>query len=131
LSNNSSSLNLLSQFEIHLNSKDWRKESFDQLAKDFQLSGVDFGTVSIEYTLEEILQCVIEGIQRVKSNKQHWDNLNYRIDLPTNIRIDDLDLHELARLFLLRSFQKVWLRKHYSKSISKDEGDDIEKHLKP
>ena len=106
-------------------------DTFNQLSKDFQLSGVSIESVSEEFDLTEIMRSITDSIQSVKSNKQQWDNLNYRIDLPTKIDIDCLSIEEASRLFLLRCFQKVWIRKHYSNSISKDDVNDIEEHLKP
>ncbi|HAQ71698.1 MAG TPA: hypothetical protein DCR48_12050 [Flavobacteriales bacterium] len=131
MSDNSFSLIASQQFDIQMNSKQWRMDTFNQLSKDFQLSGVSIESVSEEFDLTEIMLAINDSIQSVKSNKQQWDNLNYRIDLPTKIDIDCLSIEEASRLFLLRCFQKVWIRKHYSNSISKDDVNDIEEHLKP
>jgi hypothetical protein len=131
VSNNSFLSKISAQFDVQMNAREWRVDTFNQLSKDFQLSGVPIDGVSEDYFLSEIIQVVSRAIQKVKSNKQQWDNLNYRIDVPTNIDIESLSNDELGRLFLFRCFQKVWIRKHYSNSIAKDEPNDSQEHLKP
>lgn len=131
MSNNSFLSTISAQFDVQMNAREWRVDTFNQLSKDFQLSGVPIDVVSEDYFLSDIIQVISRSIQKVKSNKQQWDNLNYRIDVPTKIDIESLSSEEVSRLFLFRCFQKVWIRKHYSNSIPKDESNDSQEHLKP
>jgi len=131
VSNNSFLPAISEQFELHMNSREWRVDAFNQLLKDFHLSGVSIDGVSEDFLLSDIIQVISRSILDVKSNKHQWDNLNYRIDIPVNIDIESLSIGEVSRLFLFRCFQKVWIRKHYSNSIPKDESDDSPEHLKP
>lgn len=131
MSNNSFLSESRDRFELQMNSMQWRKDTFEQLSKDFHLCGVSLGGVTDEFLMDDILHSVAHSVQSVKSTKQQWDNLNYRIDVPTNVDVDSLSIAEVSRLFLFRCFQKVWIRKQYSTSQSKDASNDMQEHLKP
>ena len=115
-----------------MNAEEWRLKTLQQLAKDIQLAG---GSMNPDFLMRDSLESAIKTltsiVRGVKSNKQEWDNLNYRIDLPPQLDLNALSDEEVVRLYLLRSFQKVWLREQFSNEASKDGGDTMQKHLKP
>lgn len=87
--------------------------------------------ISRIHSLASAINEVASIVLVVKSNKPQWDSLNYRVDLPGNLDIASLNVHQLAELYLLRSFHKVWLRNQFRSDGSKDGSYSTQKHLKP
>ncbi len=122
---------LTERFDALMKSPDWRNQTLEQLRKDMRMSGVRLDEVLESIEPEDSISFIAGVLHEVKGNKPLWDNLNYRVDLPIQLDLDTLEDEELARLYLLRSFQKVWLRRQFSMTSAKDEGDQTRKHLKP
>lgn len=103
------------QFQICMKDLDWLTKTSEQLQKDFQLSGLslDFGEKVLE--LDELTSRVERALENVKKNNQQFEQLLYRVDLPIELNATSLSTDSLAEVLILRSFQKVWLRQHYSK----------------
>ncbi|NQV51740.1 MAG: hypothetical protein HQ500_01075 [Flavobacteriales bacterium] len=114
-----------------MKSSDWRFQTLEQLRKDMRMSGVSLDDMAEVSNPEDPISFIAEIIHEVKDNKPLWDSLNYRVDLPIQLHLDSLNDEELARLYLLRSFQKVWLRQQFSSTSAKDDRDKTRKHLKP
>ncbi len=92
--------------------EDWKEMTCIQLRKDFRLSG------NVEPNLDSsdmscVLTDMISAIELAKSKKASRDSLNYCIDIPQLLNPDNLMPEDLARMFLIRCFQKVWTRRHY------------------
>lgn len=94
--------------------EEWRQDTWIQLSKDFNFSGNSIGPTEAS-DLDQLFQVLTRAIRLAKSNKAKWDNLNYRIDIPQQINIENIEIEQVAYIFLLRSFQKVWTRKHFDK----------------
>jgi len=124
-------LALTERFDTLMKSSDWRFQTLEQLRKDMRMSGVSLDDMAEVSNPEDPISFIAEIIHEVKDNKPLWDSLNYRVDLPIQLHLDSLNDEELARLYLLRSFQKVWLRQQFSSTSAKDDRDKTRKHLKP
>ena len=103
--------------EMMLHSE-WRQMTWEQLCKDFKMSGNSI-TELIEPDLNQLFSELISAIEAAKNKKATWDNLNYRIDIPQELEPDALANEDLAKIYLLRCFQKVWLRRQFG---NKDSG---------
>jgi hypothetical protein len=126
------SIELNERFLLAMGEAIRRRQTWNQLVKDLRMSGISLEDQDPEpKTLQEMTHLLLPIIREVKSNKPLWDNLNYRVDLPQVFDLDAISVEEVIHLYLLRSFQKVWLREHYGSGASKDGGDSLEKHLKP
>lgn len=129
--NNVFSITVLEKFDELMKDESWRMQTIEQLMKDLRMSGISINELPDKSSPDLQLEYIARVLKAVKSNKHAWDSVNYRIDLPSNIDLFALDDDELMRLYLLRSFQKVWLRKHFGRSDSKDDANESQKHLKP
>lgn len=96
------------------NESAWREGVWKQLEKDAVMSGIAGFPAKLPVSFETMIDVLDPFIIGLKNNKHQWDALIYRVDLPSSIELRDLDTREIARLFVLRSLQKVWLRAHYS-----------------
>ena len=96
-------------------------QTINQLNKDFQLANID---INISLLLEPIalkkeLDNLLLGL--LTKNYDGYLNLLYRIDVSENelrkIKGEILTetVEEISFLILKREFQKVWLKKRYSK----------------
>lgn len=97
----------------------WREGVWRQLEKDTLMSGIATFPTKLPLSFEAMIDVLDPFISGLKNNKHQWDALAYRVDLPSSIEIWSLDTREVARLFVLRSLQKVWLRAHYSPNNAK------------
>ncbi len=91
-----------------------RVECWNQLKKDFDLSGIPNFPVVCPKELNSIIDSLSSFIRNAKNKTTNWDNVNYRIDMPQEIDYSSLSEHEYAQLLLWRIFQKVWIRRNYS-----------------
>ena len=110
------------------------EKQLDQLRKDMVMAGVGIDDLGHEDSAgDDLDQWILRFaaiVRQTRKENQVWQNLNYRIDLPSGIPLEELNDNEIARLYLIRSFQKVWLRAQFSDSSSKDGDEKDEKHLK-
>jgi hypothetical protein len=88
-------------------------EVWMQLRKDFTLAGMaDFPV--IEPCSAEQLVLVLTGfIKEAKCKTTNWDNINYRIDIPSGIDVNSLEADQYAQLIAYRTLLKVWTRKQF------------------
>jgi hypothetical protein len=63
-------------------------------------------------TLAQIHEVLVVKMAQVKRDNQQFEQLLYRIDLPKKLDATLLEVNSLAEVMILRSFQKVWLRKY-------------------
>lgn len=110
---------------------EWREKTIEQLRKDMRMSGVPLEDEEEGARQENPFSFITTAIRVVKGNKPAWDNLNYRIDIPHQVEMESLSDEAIARLYLLRSFQKVWLRHQFSDNATKDTTVKPLKDLKP
>jgi len=129
LEDNGFTLEMTKRFDSLLRDSSWRDRTLLQLQKDMRMAGVRLDE-HFEEDKEDPFSFIVGVIQELQGNKPLQDSLHYRIDLPKNILLDSLEDEDLARLYLLRSFQKVWLREQFSKSSAKDTPDSHENQLK-
>lgn len=92
---------------------DLLKAAWMQLDKDICLAGMGTLLKPESFGLEPLLILLESFVEALKSKNTNWDNLNYRIDLPTNIDLDAFDTEQYCRLILFRSLQKVWFKREY------------------
>lgn len=112
----------------------WKSKTLEQLRKDMVMAGVDLDDIGHDIneqkSLDDLIQAIGGIVATSRKQVEGWQNLNYRIDLPGTIPLNRMKDEEIARLYLLRSFQKVWLRAQFSGSTSKDADEPDQKHLK-
>lgn len=119
-------LNKLPQhFNLSIDSLELDKNQLEgvwnQLDKDVSLCGLTGFSNVRKSGLNEFLADFNGFLTKIQKNNQDWMNLIYRIDLPSNVDILSLSTKEIASLFTLRAFQKVWLRQQFSS------GNDIQR----
>jgi hypothetical protein len=119
------SIEIRQHFETLMQDVEWRRRTFEQLSKDMRMAGLNLEEASI-IKHQDPIKFIASIIREVKGNKPLWDNLNYRIDLPSALALDNMEVNELTHLYLLRSFQKVWLRKQFGSLASKDDRDSTQ-----
>ena len=96
-------------------------QTVQQLNKDFQLANID-KTIEVSLKPNELKEVLNELLLNLFTN--HYDsylNLLYRVDVSekelrkvSNKILSEI-IEEISFLILKREFQKVWLKKRYSK----------------
>jgi hypothetical protein len=71
---------------------------------------------------DSLIAAILAFIIDPKNMTTNWDNLNYRIDLPSFVDYNNLSDLEYAPLIAYRTLQKVWFRKQFN-STSKQDGN--------
>lgn len=107
-------IDLINTYAKLMTSSEWIELTLLQLEKDLTMAGFKSPSLLPAENLSSSVDRVMAVISEAKCNKELWDNLNYRIDLPEALDISGLSDHDVAELYLMRSFQKVWLRKQFS-----------------
>lgn len=108
-------VDIQNQFQKCMKDLNWLTKTSEQLQKDFQLSGLFLELNSDIFNLNDLAIQVEFALENVKKNNQQFEQLLYRVDLPIQLNATNLSTDSLADVLILRSFQKVWLRQHYSK----------------
>lgn len=88
-------------------------ETWQQLSKDFRLSGLTLQGLPSPDSLEEMHQNILEAMPD-DSHASMQANLLYRIDLPEKVSARISSKSELALAIIVRAFHKVWLRGQFS-----------------
>ena len=96
-------------------------ETWRQIKKDFALAGVNGLSEENPLDSEGLISKILVFIADRKNKTTNWDNLNYRIDIPSSIDFGALSDLEYAQIIAYRSLQKVWFRKQFE-SRSKQDG---------
>jgi hypothetical protein len=108
-------VDIQNQFQKCMKDLDWLGKTIEQLQKDFQLSGLSLNLDPEVIEFNQLAKQLKSTLNEVKKNNQYFEQLLYRVDLPSGLDAESLATDSLAEVLILRSFQKVWLRKHYSK----------------
>lgn len=125
---NGFSIEINNRFDALMTEGQWRKRTLAQLRKDMRMAGLAMERDGPFKEMEALMQTLSLWVADLRLQPSAFNNLNYRIDLPMQVDVALLDDYELARLYLLRSFHKVWLRDQFS---SADRGEGPEEQLKP
>jgi hypothetical protein len=112
-------VSIQNEFQKCMKELDWLKKTWQQLQKDFALSGLSLESLSEIETLAQIHEVLVLKVAQIKSDNRQFEQLLYRIDLPKKLDATLLEVNSLAEVMILRSFQKVWLRKYYSNNSGK------------
>lgn len=89
-------------------------EVWQQLRKDFMLAGIIGLPEEIPSSSNNLIFILQAFITKVKNKITNWDNLNYRIDIPSSIDFVTLSDQEYAQVLAYRVLQKIWIRKQFS-----------------
>lgn len=112
-------VSIQNEFQKCMKELDWLTKTWQQLQKDFSLSGLSLDSLSAIETLAQIHEVLVVKVAQVKSDNRQFEQLLYRIDLPKKLDATLLEVNSLSEAMILRSFQKVWLRKYYSNNSGK------------
>lgn len=93
---------------------EWLAKTWQQLQKDFALSGLKLDKDNVS-SVDEVEETLLLAVAQVKRDNRLFEQLLYRIDLPKKLHAEMLEIESLTEVLILRAFQKVWLRKYYSK----------------
>ena len=108
-------LKIQSEFQKCMKDLEWLSKTWQQLVKEFELSGIEPPEKNQTLSVDAMLKELMLKLEDIGKQPQSFSQLLYRIDLPKQLIIENLSINELAEIIILRSFQKVWLRKYYSK----------------
>ncbi len=91
-------------------------DTWEQILKDFKLSGTPILKMDAPRNLDELIRFVRELWPSAQD--AHLEvNLLYRIDLPEHVYAGLSTTSELAMAVIIREFQKVWLRQEFSRAM--------------
>lgn len=90
-------------------------EVWKQLRKDFMLAGIQGLADTEPINAEDLLLRIKNFIKDAQGKITNWDNLNYRIDIPSHIHVNHLSDHEYALLITYRIILKVWTKNHFKR----------------
>ena len=91
-----------------------------QLKKDFAMAGVNELSEETPNDSDSLIAAILAFIIDPKNKTTNWDNLNYRIDLPSFVDYNNLSDLEYAPLIAYRTLQKVWFRKQFNSTSKQD-----------
>lgn len=108
------SIQIQDEFQKCINQSDWLLKTWHQLRKDFTLSGLKLED-KLLIDANDMFETLNKAVKNAKQDKRFFEQLLYRIDLPKTLNAEMLEIESLTEVLILRSFQKVWLRKYYNK----------------
>jgi len=107
-----------SKFELQkwMKDLDWLQKTVDQIQKDFDLSSLSQYRLLAIDSLPILQEELVSILFAIELKSQLVEQFLYRVDLPQKLNPHDLDIESLTDAVILRSFQKVWLRKAYDEN---------------
>lgn len=109
------------ELTLYLREETFADQVFQQLVKEFIKIGIEIQLQKSDFvTLEQFNKRLGEELELLANNaKSNFNQLLYLSDLPEN-KVNDIfelsenPMEELAHLLLIRTAQKIYLRKKYS-----------------